>query len=141
MLIEQISIFLENKSGRLADVAKILGDQNINIRAMTIADTTDFGILRLIVDQPEKAEKILIESGFTVRTTNVIAIEVSDQPSGLVTSLKILEEANVDIEYMYAFVDKSNDKAKVIFKIGNYERAIKVLTSENIKILASQEVY
>lgn len=141
MFIEQISIFLENKSGRLADVAKKLEDQKINIRAMTIADTTDFGILRLIVDQPKKAEKILIESGFTVRTTNVIAVEISDQPGGLVTPLKILEEANVDIEYMYAFVSRSNDKAIVIFKIGNYERAIKALTNHNIKILDSHEVY
>lgn len=141
MLIKQISIFLENKSGRLADVTKILGDQNINIRAMTIADTTDFGILRLIVDQPEKAEQILNDSGFAVRTTEVIAIEVFDQPSGLVTSLRILEEANMDIEYMYAFVDKANEKAIVIFRIDNYEEAIKVLTRENIKILESQEVY
>ncbi|MEA4900307.1 ACT domain-containing protein [Desulfitobacterium sp.] len=141
MLIEQISVFLENKSGRLADVAKILEDQKINIRALTIADTTDFGILRLIVDQPKKAEKILLESGFTVRTTDVIAVEISDEPGGIVIPLKILQEANVDIEYMYAFASKSNDKAFVILKVGDYERVIEALIRQNIKILNSQEVY
>lgn len=141
MLVKQISIFLENKSGRLAEVVKTLGDQNINISALTIADTTNFGILRLVVSKPEEAEKILKGNGFTVRTTNVIAVEVSDRPGGLIAALKILEEAEVDIEYMYAFVGKTQDKAHVIFKIGDYKRAITLLTNGKIRVLTSQEVY
>ena len=141
MLVEQISIFLENKSGRLAEVAKVLGDQKINIRALTIADTTDFGVLRLIVDQPAQAEKILSAREFTVRTTKVIAVEIPDQPSGLVATLGALEEAHVDIEYMYAYASKPGEKAIVIIKIADCERAIDALTNKNIRILTAQEVY
>ena len=107
MKVEQISIFLENKAGRLAEVTRILGKGGINIRALSLADTSDFGILRLIVNDHEKAKQILKDNGFTVGRTEVIAVEVEDRPGGLNSILEILFKANINVEYMYAFVQQS----------------------------------
>src|SRR3974377_1387822 len=104
MKVKQISVFLENKSGRLAGVTKALGDNNINIRALSIADTTDFGILRLIVSDPEKAVNILKAEDFTVSETSIIAVQIPDNPGGLAGILQILDGSKINIEYMYAFV-------------------------------------
>jgi hypothetical protein len=141
MLVKQISIFLENKSGRLAEVTKILGSNGIDISALSIADTTDFGILRLIVNQPEKAEAILLESGFTVSCTDVIAIAVADEPGGLAAALEILNGEAIGIEYMYAFVGKTSNQALVILKVDYPEKAIETLTKNNVKVLSSDTVY
>ncbi|WHH59503.1 ACT domain-containing protein [Petroclostridium sp. X23] len=141
MLVKQISVFLENKSGRLAEVTDILGGNNIDISALSIADTTDFGILRLIVNQPEKAEKVLKENGFTVSCTSVIAIAVVDQPGGLAAALKVLESASIGIEYMYAFVGKTTNEAMVILRVEEPERAVKELEASNIRVLPSEKVY
>jgi hypothetical protein len=141
MIVKQISIFLENKSGRLAEVTKILGENNIDISALSIADTTNFGILRLIVNQPEKAVKILKENDFTVSSTSVIAIGVEDRPGGLAAALQVLSEESIGIEYMYAFVGKASEEALVILKVENSERAIRTLTKNNVKVLSSNAVY
>lgn len=141
MLVKQISVFLENKSGRLAEVTRILGENNIDISALSIADTTDFGILRLIVNKPEAAEDALKENGFTVSCTNVIAIAVADKPGGLSVALETLDSESIGIEYMYAFVGKSADKALVILRVEDSENAIKALTKANIRVLSSSEVY
>ncbi|MDP4180919.1 MAG: acetolactate synthase [Bacillota bacterium] len=141
MLVKQISVFLENKSGRLAEVTKSLGNEGIDISALSIADTTDFGILRLIVNQPEKAEKVLKENGFTVSSTNVIAIEVEDKPGGLAVALDVLESESIGIEYMYAFIGKSEEKALVILRVEDSQKAIEVLNNKNIKVIPSKEVY
>ncbi|RCX19988.1 hypothetical protein DFR58_10257 [Anaerobacterium chartisolvens] len=141
MLVKQISVFLENKSGRLAEVTKALGQNNIDISALSIADTTDFGILRLIVNKPEEAEKVLKESGFTVSGTNVIAIAVPDKPGGLGKALEVMEAESIGIEYMYAFIGKASDEALVILRVEEPERAIKVLTERNIKVLSCHTVY
>jgi len=141
MLVNQISVFLENKSGRLAEVTKILGANDIDISALSIADTTDFGILRLIVNKPEKAEGILKENGFTVSCTNVIAIAVEDKPGGLSAALDILEGSSIGIEYMYAFVGKTTNEALVILRVEDPQRAIKELSNSNIKVLSSEMVY
>ncbi|MDP4093324.1 MAG: acetolactate synthase [Bacillota bacterium] len=141
MLVEQISVFLENKSGRLAEVTKSLGENDIDISALSIADTTDFGILRLIVNQPEKAEQILQENGFTMSCTSVIAIAVADKPGGLAVALQVLENQSIGIEYMYAFVGKKSSDALVILRVEDPERAIEVLKKNNIKVLSSKEVY
>lgn len=141
MLVKQISVFLENKSGRLAEVTKILGSNNIDISALSIADTTDFGILRLIVNQPEIAEKILQENGFTVSGTSVIAIAVADEPGGLAVALEVLDREAIGIEYMYAFVGKTSSEALVILRVENPERAVDVLTKNGIKVLSSSAVY
>ncbi|HLO26103.1 MAG TPA: ACT domain-containing protein, partial [Geobacteraceae bacterium] len=100
MKVEQISIFIENKSGRLAEIARILGDTGINIRALSLADTTDFGILRLIVNDREKAKLVLKENGFTVSKTEVVAVEVPDRPGGLSEILQTLDSESINVEYM-----------------------------------------
>lgn len=141
MLIKQISVFIENKTGRLAEVLQVLGDGGIDISALSIADTKDFGILRLIVDKPDEAEKVLKEKGFTVSITSVIGIGVKDEPGGLGKALEHLGRANVDIEYIYAFVGRSEGEALVILKVNNPEKAIKTLTANGIKVLTSNTVY
>ncbi|MEZ0535821.1 ACT domain-containing protein [Caldicellulosiruptoraceae bacterium PP1] len=141
MLVKQISVFLENKSGRLAEVTKLLGENDIQILALSIADTTDFGILRLIVNKPDIALEVLKENGYTVSGTEVIGISVEDKPGGLSRVLEILFKYDVSIEYMYAFVGKITDEALVILKVDRPEFAIKVLRENNIKILDPKDVY
>jgi hypothetical protein len=141
MVVKQISVFLENKSGRLAEVSKVLGEKAIDISALSIADTTDFGILRLIVNKPEEAEKILKENSFTVSCTDVIAVSVADEPGGLSEALKALEEASIGVEYMYAFVGKATSEALVIFRVEEPKRAIEVLEKNNIRVLPADRVY
>ncbi len=141
MLVKQISVFLENKSGRLAEVTRILGENSINISALSIADTTDFGILRLIVNDPEKTKTALEENGFAASYTNVIAIGVADRPGGLATALDILDKEAIGIEYMYAFVGKGGSEAFVILRVEEPDKAVAVLSQNNIKVLSSDEVY
>ena len=141
MKVKQISIFLENKSGRLAKVTKTLGDSGINIRALSIADTTDFGILRLIVSDPEKAWKVLKEQEFTVSETEIIAVRVPDHPGGLSGIMQILDDAKINIEYMYAFVGRSGNDAVVVFRVEQIDRAIELLQKTGVKLLSGKEVY
>jgi len=140
MKVRQLSIFLENRSGRLAEVTEILGEASINIRALSLADTSDFGILRVIVDDPDKALRILEENGFTVTGTDVLAVEVEDKPGGLARVLKLLEEEEVNVEYMYAFMEKLTDHALLIFRIEDIEGAIEICRKHGIKILSEKEV-
>ncbi len=141
MKVEQISIFLENKSGRLADVSGVLAEAGINIRALSLADTTDFGILRLIVNDTEKAKTVLKEKGFTVGKTEVIAVEVSDRPGGLAELLNAIQKEGINVEYMYAFLQKHEDKAIIIFRFDELEKAIATLQNTGIKILKGEYVY
>ena len=140
MKVEQISIFIENKSGRLAEVCGILGEAGVNIRALSLADTSDFGILRLIVEDSEKALKVLKERHFTVSKTDVIGVEVPDSPGGLSKILQILDQNSVNVEYMYAFVERSGDNAVIIFRFDNVDEAINVLSNNGIKILKSEKI-
>ena len=142
MILKQVSVFLENKSGRLAEVAKVLGENDVDISALSIADTTDFGILRLIVNKPDKAVRVLKDNGFTVGTTDVIAITVEDHPGGLAQVLDLLDKVQVDIEYMYAFIgNKSSGRAMVILRVENPESAINTLKENHVDVLPSSEVY
>lgn len=141
MKVEQISIFLENKSGRLADVAGVLAKAGINIRALSLADTTDFGILRLIVNDNEKAKQALKENGFTVGKTEVIAVEVLDKPGGLAQILNVMKDHGINVEYMYAFVQKSGGNAIIIFRFDELEKAISVLQEAGIRLLKGEEIY
>jgi hypothetical protein len=140
MKVEQLAVFLENKSGRLAAITKILSDNGINIRALSVADTADFGILRVIVDQTDKAKQVLKDSGFTVGLTDVVAVEVIDKPGGLADVLAVLNQVEINVEYMYAFVEKSGQNAVIIFRFDDADTAIEVLQNAGIKILSGDEV-
>jgi len=138
--VKQISVFIENRSGRLREVADVLGKNSINIRALSLADTSDYGILRLIVDNPDGARDVLKKENFTLSETDVIAVEVSDKPGGLATVLNILGDAGINVEYMYAFVEKSSDNAVLIFRIEDIDNAISVLKAKNVNILDKKEI-
>lgn len=140
MKVEQIAIFLENKSGRLAEITSILADNNINIRALSVADTADFGILRLIVDKVEDAKRILKENGFTVGKTTVIAVCVPDQTGGLAGVLKIINDADLNVEYMYAFVNKRSEDAILIFRFDEVDKAIKALQDNGVSIMTGEQI-
>jgi hypothetical protein len=139
LTIEQISIFIENRSGRLAQITSFLGDAGINIRAMSLADTSDFGILRLIVNDVEKAVGVLKQKGFTVRLSHVVAVEIKDRPGELGGFLIALEEAGLNVEYMYAFVQKSGEHAVVIFRFEDLDRAIEAIQAVGSVVLLSRE--
>lgn len=141
MRVEQISIFLENKAGRLAEVTRVLSAAGVNIRALSLADTSDFGILRLIVSDNERATAALKEGGFTVGKTDVVAVEVADQPGGLSRILDILNKENVNVEYMYAFVQHSGKDAVIIFRFDDIETAIRLLQENDVKVLEGKTVY
>jgi hypothetical protein len=141
MKVEQISVFIENKSGRLAEIARLLGEAGINIRALSLADTSDFGILRLIVNDREKANQLLKEKGFTVSKTEVVAVEVPDRPGGLSEILQTLDSEAINVEYMYAFVERCRENAVIIFRFDETEKAIKVLTDKGIYVLEGERLY
>ena len=141
MLAKQISIFIENKSGRLYEVTGVLKDNDINISALSIADTTDFGILRIVVDKPEQAESVLRDNGFAVSITDVIAIRIDHIPGGLNSALKVLQDGEVSVEYMYAFTGKASNSAFVIVKVNDVEKAMNVLTKSDIELLETSEIY
>ncbi len=132
MSVKQISVFLENKKGRLAEVTKALSREKINIRALSLADTADFGVLRIIVDNPERTLTVLKTQGFVAQVTDVIAVEVEDRPGGLSHILEVLDEDNVNVEYMYAYVEKKRENAIVICRIDDRERALQVLQKNGI---------
>lgn len=141
MPVEQISVFLENKSGRLSEVTAILTEAKVNIRALALADTSDFGVLRLIVDDTEKARQTLKNNGFTVGKTSVVAVEVADKPGGLHDLLMMLHEAGINVEYMYAFVRSSGDNAVMIFRIEKDQEAIRLFESKGVTVIDGQRLY
>lgn len=141
MQVEQISVFLENKTGRLSEVTGILAEAKVNIRALALADTSDFGVLRLILDDNEKAVSILKENGFTVGKTEVIAAEVKDEPGGLHQILDTLKAEGINVEYMYAYVRHGGENAVLIFRFDNVASAIEVMQKRNIKIIDGTQLY
>ncbi len=141
MKVKQISVFLENKKGRLWEALDSLAKAKINIRALSIADTSEFGILRLIVPDPEKSKKALEKNGFTVRENDVIAVGVSDEPGGLARALKVLTDADINVEYVYAFVEKSGQKAVVVLRTENISAGVKALKGAGVPVLTPAEVY
>lgn len=140
MLVEQIAVFLENKSGRLAEITAILAENEINIRALSVADTADFGILRLIVDKVEKAKTVLRENGFTVGKTQVLAVEIEDKTGGLAKVLKCIKNAGINVEYMYAFVNKTGENAVLIFRFEKMQEAIDTLQRDGFTLLTSEQI-
>ncbi|MBN1636660.1 MAG: ACT domain-containing protein [Deltaproteobacteria bacterium] len=141
MKVEQISIFLENKPGGLTNVTRVLRDTKINIRALSLADTTDFGVLRLIVDDVAKAREVLKAQGMTVGRTTVVGVEVPDRPGGLYEILELLSRENINVEYMYAFVERSGENAVIIFRFDNTDRAIDILLRNGHRVLPGEKVH
>lgn len=141
MHVQQISVFLENKAGRLSEVTGILAEARINIRALAVADTSDFGVLRLIVDDNERAKAILKENGFTVGKTDVVAVEVEDKPGGLNKILEILNVSQINVEYMYAYVRHASKDAVMIFRFDDIDAAVMVLTDNGINVIDGKNLY
>ncbi|PKN66762.1 MAG: amino acid-binding protein [Deltaproteobacteria bacterium HGW-Deltaproteobacteria-12] len=141
MKVEQISIFLENKPGSLEHATRVLHEANVNIRTLSLAETTDFGILRLIVNEVDKANKVLNENGFRVNKTAVVAVEVPDRPGGLHSIMKVLVKENINIEYLYAFVEKSGENAVIIFRFDDPEKAIEVLLAHKFTVVPGKKLY
>jgi hypothetical protein len=137
MTIDQISIFLENKEGRIAEIGKLLAGGDVDIRALSIADTDDFGILRIIVNKPKEALKILRENGITVSITKVIAIGIDDKPGSFANIMAKLSDNHIGVEYMYAFISRDKEKAFIILRVDNNDKAIKVLKENNVELLTT----
>lgn len=137
MTIQQLSILLENKPGCLCEVTDVLANSGVNIRALSLADTTDFGILRIIVDKPDVARAALRENGCTVSLTEVLAIGVEDKPGGLTKVLHFLQQAGVDVDYMYAFL---SEKGHIIFRVEDNEAAMRVLRENGVSALDPKEM-
>lgn len=137
MKIQQISIFLENAAGRLAEVTRVLKDGGVNLRAIMIADTADFGILRIIVDDPAKAISILEKAQFTTKTTDVLSVTISDKVGSLADVLALFEKNGINIEYLYAALDKVGETAVVIFKVENLEKGLKVVQANGLGMPAT----
>jgi hypothetical protein len=140
MKITQISVFLENKKGRLYDAMRLLGEKGIDIKTLSIADNEDFGVLRMIVDRPEESLELLKTHHFVASLTDIVAVEVGDHPGGLAVVLKVLDENKVNIEYMYAFVEKCAHKAILVFRFDDLDRAIAVLTKNNIRVVGKKDI-
>lgn len=141
MKIKQLSIFLQNRMGSLSKPLEVLSENDINIRAMCMADTSEFGILRLVVDDPLKGKEVLEENNFLVKITEIIGVEMNDAPGGLTSVLKIIKENDIDLEYLYAFTHDKVDKAILLLHTDNIDKLIDVLTKENITITPAEEVY
>lgn len=141
MYIKQVSVFVENESGNMADVLGILGKNGIDISALSIADKTDFGILRLIVSDPEKAVSILKEEGMIVKLTDVLAVGIEDKSGSLAKVLDVLKAEDIAIEYLYAFIGKSNYGALVIIRADKQDLATEVLKANNIPLVEAKEIY
>ena len=136
----QISVFLENRAGQLAEIAKILGDNGIDMRAISIAETTDYGVLRLIVDQPQKTTSILLQRGFILSMTPVLVVAVQDHPGGLAPILQLIAEGSIDIEYMYSLFTHKDGKAYMVFRVSDEEKFTALLGQHGIAMVAGEEL-
>lgn len=139
-MVKQLSVFIENSKGRLAHLTRVLGDAGVDLHSLSIADTTNFGILRAIVDDNEKALKALREHGYTVNITELLAVAVPDIPGGLAQALDTLNAADVGIEYLYSFVRKPTQSALILLKVDDAKKAVAALESQKMKILSQEEL-
>ena len=141
MQIQQLSIFVENKSGRLAEITEILGQAGVDIRAISVADTSDFGILRLIVDKPKEAVEALRAANLTVSLTSVIAVGIDDKPGEFDKAMRVLADGEIGVEYMYAFISRDKGKAYVILRVLESDKAVECLKASGISLLNAEEIY
>lgn len=140
MKVKQVSVFMENTPGRLAEVTKVLGDANINILAMTIAETGEFGVVRMIVSDWQKAIDVLKKNDFTTATTEVLAIEIPNKPGSLAKIVAEFAKKNINIEYVYAFVTHTSEEAVIIMRFENTDEAIVVLKDIGVRVLTNEDV-
>lgn len=140
MKLTQISVFLENRKGRLYDICSMLGQANVNIRALTIAETESFGVLRMVVDKPDRAIDLFRRNSITANQTEVVAVEVPDKPGGLAEVLKTLSDSEVNVEYMYGFVEKHTENALLVFRFDNPEKANQVLKAAGISVVDGKSI-
>lgn len=141
MKIKQLSVFLENRKGSLSKPLELLSNNNINIRAMSMADTSEFCILRLVVNDPLKGKEILEENNFLVKVTDIIGVEMNDAPGGLTEVLKVLKDNEIDLEYLYAFTHDKTNKAILLLHTDNLEGLISALQENNIPLVPSSKAY
>ena len=132
MTIHQISVFLENRAGQLAEITSVLAEHNIDLRAIHIAETKDYGVLRMIADKPQEASTVLLEQGFILSMTPVVAVVVPDKPGGLAAVLSVLGRENIDVEYMYSVFGQTNGQAIMIFRVADVEQLCGVLQQNGI---------
>lgn len=139
--IPQLSLFVANSPGAMADIASILGEIGVNIRAMSLADTKDFGVLRMVLDDTDKAQRVLKDYGHPVRRTEVIAVEIADRPGALGSLLRVVADAGMNVEYMYAFVQKNGDQAVLILRLEDLDAAAAAFRDAGVRVLSAAEVY
>jgi hypothetical protein len=139
--IRQLSLFLQNEPGRLTEPCRFLADNGVNIRTLTLADTQQFGILRMVVSDPDRAATLLEQAGYLVKVTEVVAIEVPDRPGGLADVLEVFENSGINIEYMYALTSGGQDKAVIVFRFDQPDAAIERLAGAGINVLDCADVY
>ena len=141
MSVKQISIFIENKKGSLAEVTEFIAKNNINLKALSIADTQDFGILRIITDDPDGARQMLKNEGYTVTATSVLAVALTDAPGSMAAILDVLSKADVSVEYTYAFMSSLSGKAYMIFRVDNNDKASKALVDAGISVINQEDIF
>lgn len=140
MFIKQLAVFLENKKGRLASLASVIARNGIDLYALSIADTTNFGILRALTDDTDRAVEILRSEGYMVNVTEVIAAQVPDRPGGLAEVLALLDESNIAVEYLYSFVRNPSDSALILFRVSDTASALTALTGAGIRLISKEEL-
>ena len=141
MVVSQISVFVENKQGSLSTVTGILADAGIDIRAFTVADTTDFGILRMIVNDPDRAVTVLREGGIAATKTDVLAVALSDEPGAMHQVMTVLSDNSISIEYGYAFISRRKETAYILVKVNEIDRAAQILADHGMPLVSAEEVY
>jgi hypothetical protein len=140
MKINQISVFLENKEGRIYEVCELLGAHDINIDALNIAESEGFGVLRMIVNKPKAAMAVLKEKGFSANQTDILAVEVEDRPGGLADVLRVISTNQLNVEYMYGFTLRKSDRALMVFRFDDPEKAAKTLQANQIRIIRGSDI-
>ena len=140
MAIKQLTVFVQNKKGTVVEIARILSENNINLRALSIAETQEFGILRLIVNDEKTAEKVLVENGYLIKVIDVVGVKIGDAPGKLAAALSVLDEANINVEYMYAFMARTEKHAYVVIRVEDNDIAEQVLTNAGFKMISDADI-
>ena len=140
MAIKQLTVFIQNKKGTVVSVTEILAKNDINLRALSIAETQDFGILRLIVSDEAKAEKVLRENGYLIKVIDVVGVKIGDEPGKLTAALDVLDKANINVEYLYAFMARTEKHAYVVLRVEDNEEAESILTSAGFKMISEADI-